>query len=331
MVEENNGEIWQSRGALVKVAIMGTGGVGGAFGARLAAAGSDVTFIARGRQLEAIRNNGLSIIAPALGDLTVKPAQVTDNPAGVGKVDIVLFCVKLWDTEHAVKSLQPTIGADTAVISLQNGITRDDIIKDILGAEHVVGGVSYVAATIKEPGVIDQRGTVQKIVFGEYSGNRTARVDAFQAACTKAGIEAIVADNIQEALWKKYCYLVAMSSVLAAARLTIGPVRTNPRTRELLVQVMSEAVAVAKARGIEVGADFIDRHMDYFDGLPPDATASMQFDLSIGNRLELPWLGGALVDLGRETGVPTPVTQTLVNVLSPYVNGSPMRERAVQA
>jgi 2-dehydropantoate 2-reductase len=305
----------------MKIAVMGSGGVGGAFGARLAAAGHDVTFVARGKHLEAIRKNGLNVISPLLGDVHVQPAKCTDDPRTIGTVDLVLFCVKLWDTDTAADAIKPAIGAETAVLSLQNGIRRDEVLRARLGEEKVLGGVSFIAATIKDAGVIEQRGTIQKLIFGEYSGASTVRVKAFEEACKQAKIEANVAADISKTIWEKFIYLVAMSSVLAACRQTIGPVRSNPRTRQLLVDVMNETAAVARARGVTVDDGLVDRHMGYFDGLAPDVTASMQHDLSVGNKLELPWLAGAVVELGQELSVATSVTRVLESILSPYSNG----------
>jgi 2-dehydropantoate 2-reductase len=307
----------------MKIAVMGTGGVGGAFGARLAAAGNEVTFIARGKHLEAIRKNGLRVISPLIGDVRIQPAKCTDDPQTIGAVDLVLFCVKLWDTDTAADAIKPIVSSTTAVLSLQNGIRRDEMLRARFGQDSVLGGVSFIAATIKEAGIIEQRGTVQKLIFGEYSGAATDRVKSFEQACRQANIEAIVSADITKTIWEKFIYLVAMSSVLAAARQTIGPVRTNPRTRQLLVDVMKEAVAIARARGVDIDDGLVDRHMAYFDGLAPDVTASMQHDLSVGNKLELPWLAGAVVELGQELSIPTPVTRVLESILSPYIHGQP--------
>jgi 2-dehydropantoate 2-reductase len=306
----------------MKIAIMGTGGVGGGYGARLAAAGSEVAFIARGKHLAAIQQNGLSIISPMLGNLLIKPAQCTDNPATIGPVDIVLFCVKLWDTESAAQAIKPMVGPNTAVISLQNGINRDAVLREIIGEPHIVGGVSYIGATIKAPGVIEQRGTTQKLVFGEYSGQETPRIQTLRRACQAAEIEAVVSADIGKAIWEKFIYLVAMSSVLAATRQTVGPVRANERTRCLLTDVMRETLVVGRAQGVNLDDSLVEAHMAHFDALAPDVTASMQYDLAIGNRLELPWLAGAVLELGKQLNVPTTVTRVLCDVLSPYANGT---------
>lgn len=302
---------------------MGTGGVGGVFGARLADAGCDVSFIARGKHLAAMKANGLNIDSAEVGDSLIKPVSATDNPAEIGPVDVVLFAVKLWDTESAAKQIEPLVGDSTAVISLQNGILKDDILRKHFGAERIVGGVSYVAATISEPGVVTQKGTVQRLVFGEYGSNsESARLTKLREACLKAGIDAEIPKNIETAIWEKFVFLVAMSAVTAATRQTIGPVRSHPRTRQLLIDVMQEAIDVAHARGVTLEPGLIERRLAYWDGLSPDVTSSMQHDLQQGNRLELPWLSGTVVDLGKELGVPTPVNRVLVDLLLPFVDGT---------
>jgi 2-dehydropantoate 2-reductase len=306
----------------LKIAIMGTGGVGGLFGARLAKAGCDVTFIARGAHLQAIKKNGLKILSEHRGDIHLPDAKATDSPADIGVVDFVFFTVKLWDTETAAHAIKPLIGDNTAVISFQNGVQRDEVLSSILGRKHVVGGISYVASFIEEPGVVCQRGFAQKLVFGEYSGERSKRVEDLAIECASAEIEADIPPDIQIALWEKFVFLVAMSSVTAATRQRIGPVRSEPHTRKLLIDVMREAIAVGRAKRVPIGDDLIDRQLAYVDGLAPDVTASMQQDLSKGNRLELPWLSGAVVELGSQLNVPTSVNETLYAVLSPYVMGS---------
>ncbi len=305
----------------MKIAIMGTGGVGGLFGARLAKAGFDVSFVARGAHLEAIKKNGLKVVSEHRGDVHLTTPQATDNPADIGLVDFVFFTVKLWDTESAAEAIRPMIGANTGVISFQNGVQRDDLLRSILGPTHVLGGISYVAATIQEPGVICQRGFVQKLVFGEYSGEHSQRVNELAAACAKAEIEYDIPKDIQKALWEKFVFLVAMSSVTASTRQQIGAVRSNPDTRNLLIEVMKEAMEVGRAKGVDLSDDLVERQMAYMEGLAPDVTASMEHDLRHGNRLELPWLSGAVVQIGKELNVSTKVNQVLYSVLSPYIMG----------
>jgi len=309
----------------MKIAVMGSGGVGGLFGARLAQSGCDVHFIARGAHLEAIKAHGLKIENETAGDTLIAADKVhaTDDPKSIGQVDYVFFCVKLWDTEGAAEQIKPLVGGNTAVISLQNGVSRDDILRQALGKEHIVGGISYVGATIKAPGVIAQKGHVQKLVFGEYGENsQSPRVVQLKEACERAGIEVDVPQNIEQALWEKFVVLVGMSTVLASARKTIGPVRENPETRKLLPAVMEEVRQVALAKGIKLADDIVAVKIAYLDNLAPDVTASMEHDLRTGNRLELPWLAGTVIALGKELGVATPTCDTLSAILSPYVMGA---------
>lgn len=306
----------------MKIAIMGTGGVGGLFGARLAAAGADVAFIARGAHLKAIQQNGLQIISAMRGDLLIKPASAVDSTYGLEPFDFIFITVKLWDTESAIETIRPIVGKDTAIISFQNGIARDDMLKSAFGAEHVIGGISYVGATILSPGVIEQKGTFQKLVFGEYSGIKSSRVKALADLCQKAAIEAIVPDDISVALWEKFVVLVAMSALTAATRQSIGPVRQNPQTRELLHDVLREVYSVGIASGVNLPGDVVHRQIKYLDTVAPDVTASMEYDLRQGNKLELPWLAGSVVEMGTKLNVPTPVCRVICGILSPFVDGS---------
>ncbi|CAN5149064.1 2-dehydropantoate 2-reductase [soil metagenome] len=306
----------------MKIAIMGTGGVGGLFGARLAQAGFDVIFIARGAHLDAITSKGLQVLSADRGDILIKDAQAVSDPKSVGVVDYIFLTVKLWDTESAVDLIRPMVGPKTTVISFQNGISRDDVLKAKLGAEHVLGGISYVGATIQSPGVIEQRGTVQKLVFGEYGGAKTERVLALQKACESAEIEVVVPEDIEKALWEKFVVLVAMSSITASCRSSIGLVRENAETRALLQAVMSEVAAVGKARGVKIADDIVARQMTYLDNLGSDVTASMEHDLRHGNKLELPWLAGTVVTLGKTLNIPTPTCSFVCAILSPYVSGN---------
>jgi 2-dehydropantoate 2-reductase len=307
----------------LKIAVMGSGGVGGLFGARLAEAGNDVHFIARGAHLEAIAKNGLTVESELCGNAHIFPAKVTKDPGEVGPVDYVLFTVKLWDTESAAELIKPLIGKDTAVISLQNGVTRDDILRRAVGADHVLGGISYVGATIKAPGIIAQKGHIQKLVIGEYGPiSQSPRVVRLQEACQRGNIEVEIPPDIERALWEKYVVLVGMSTVLASARQTIGPVRENTETRALLMTVMDEVRQVAIKKGINLDADIVQKKIAYLDNLAPDVTASMEHDLRHGNRLELPWLAGMVVVIGKELGVLTPTCAVLSAILSPYVTGT---------
>jgi 2-dehydropantoate 2-reductase len=304
----------------MKIAVMGAGGVGGYFGARLAAGGQDVHFIARGAHLQAIRQQGLRVRSP-LGDLHLAHAAATDDPAQVGEVDIVLLGVKLWDTGSAARRLAPMIGRDTLVISFQNGVTKDEILRDVVGAEHVAGGVCYIAATIAEPGVIQHANTLQKLVFGAYGAAGSPKLQAFLRACEAAGIEARISEDIAREIWEKFVFLVGLSATTTALRQPIGCVRSGSASRALLLAVMSEASAVGRARGVALSPGFAEDRLAFCDTLPEGMSSSMHHDLQHGHRLELDWLSGEVVRRGRALGVATPFNQAVCAVLEPYAQG----------
>ena len=306
----------------MRVAIMGTGGVGGYFGARLARGGCEVTFIARGAHLAAIRKDGLKVESP-LGDMHLADAQATDDPAAVGAVDLVLFGVKLWDTETAARATAPLVGADTAVISLQNGVRKDEILRAVLGERSVMGGACYIAAQIAAPGVIRHSGTLAKIIFGEYGGKRSPRAEAILDACVRAGIDAQLSADIRRAIWEKFVFLASMSGVTSTMRMPIGPIRSNPQTRAFLHDALREAVAVARAEGVQLPADYADDRLAFGDSLPATMTSSMHNDLERGNRLEVEGLSGDVVARGRAAGVPTPVHRAIYDILVLRAAGQP--------
>lgn len=305
----------------MRIAIMGSGGVGGYFGARLALGGADVTFIARGAHLSAMRQNGLRVESP-LGDLHVSNPQVTDAPATIAPVDLVLFSVKLWDTEAAARAIVPLVGPNTAVISFQNGVQKDEVLRRVLDEKAVMGGVSYIAATIGEPGVIRHSGKMQRLVFGEYSGEQSSRAKAFLDACLNAGIEAELNADIRRAIWEKFVFLVGLSGTTATIRKSIGPIRSHPQTRALLLDAMREVVAVGRAQGVALAEDFADGRLTFCDGLPAEMTSSMHHDLERGNRLEVQWLSGDVVERGRAMQIPTPVNRAIYDVLALHASGN---------
>lgn len=305
----------------MRVAIMGTGGIGGPLGASLAQAGNDVTFIARGAHLAAMRANGLRIEGDR-GETIVRPVQATDDPATIGVVDLVLFCVKLWDVEAAGEQLRPLMGADTAVIPLQNGVDASERLLPILGAGHVLGGVAVVTGSIVAPGVVRQSGTHHRFMFGELDGRVTPRLEGIRDACKAAGIDAVLSDNIQRARWDKFIALVATSGLCALARRPIGDLRDDPDIAPLFEDAMQEVVAVGQACGVQFAADVLDPWRAFIRGVPPDWTPSMAVGLRAGHRLELPWLSGKVVQLGAEHGVATPVNRVVYAALKPYANGT---------
>ena len=304
----------------MRVAVMGPGGVGGYFGTRLALGGCDVSFIARGRHLEMIRRGGLKVES-SLGNMRLATPQATDNPAEIGPVDVVLFGVKLWDTETAAKAVAPLIGPETAVVSLQNGVRKDDILRDMLGERAVMGGACYIAAQIGEPGVIRHSGTMQKLVFGEYNAKTSTRAQAFLDACQRAGIEAEISADIGRTLWEKFVFLAGLSGTTTCIRKPIGPIRSNPRTRALLLDAMREVVAVGRAQGVQLAEDFADNRLAFADGLPATMTSSMHNDLERGSQLEVEGLSGDVVERGRALSVPTPVNRAIYDILTLHARG----------
>ncbi|TDC24820.1 2-dehydropantoate 2-reductase [Kribbella albertanoniae] len=305
----------------MRIAVMGTGGIGGYFGGRLAAAGHEVAFVARGRQLEALRANGLRVQSE-LGDLHLPTVEVTDDPSELAPADVVLFGVKLWDTEESAALIKPLLAERTAVISFQNGVVKDDVLRRILGPEHVVGGVAYIAATIAEPGVIKHTGTLQRLAFGEYDGSASDRVEAFRAACAEAGIDVAVSNEIERTIWEKFVFLVGLSGMTTTTRMPIGEIRSNPRARAFLRDVMGETVQVARAQGVPIPDDFVDDRLAFVDQAPAEMTSSMHHDLNRGNRLEVAWLSGDVVDRGRNLGVPTPCNRAIYDLLAVHADGS---------
>ena len=306
----------------MRITIMGTGGVGGYFGARLAHAGADVSFVARGRQLQALREHGLRIESP-LGDLHLPQVHATDDPSTLGTADLVLFGVKLWDTEAAAAQIRPIVGAHTAVVSLQNSVVKDDLLRAVLGDAAVVGGACYIAATIAEPGLIRHTGTMQKIAVGEFDGQRSERLERFAAACTAAGIDHEISADIQRTIWEKFVFLVALSGVTTTARVPIGRIRSEPRTRAFWRDVMLEVAAVARAEGVPIAEDFVDKRIAFADTLPETMTSSMHHDLDRGNRLEVPWLAGDVAARGLRLGVPTPCNRAIADLLAVHAMGAP--------
>lgn len=306
----------------MRIVVMGAGGLGGYFGARLAAAGSDVAFVARGAHLAAIKNDGLSVQS-ARGNLHLRDVVATDDPATLAPADIVLFAVKLWDTESAAESIRPLIRPGTAVISFQNGVHKEAVLSRILGPEAVMGGVGQIAVVIERPGVIAHTGTMARLTFGEMDGSLSSRAKAFLEACQGAGIDAELTDDIRLRLWEKFVLLTSMAGSTSCMRQPIGLIRANPQARGFLLDMLREGTAVARATGINLAEDHPERTLAGIDRLPEQMTTSMHGDLKRGNRLEVPWLNGAMVELGRQANVPTPLNRAVSDILALYANGAP--------
>ena len=305
----------------MRIAAMAAGAVGGYFGARMAAAGHDVHFIARGKLLEAIRNNGLKVES-TFGDLHVPNANATSDPKEVGPVDIVLFAVKLWDTETAAEMARPLVGPDTRVITFQNGVDSVERIAPILGAGTTVGGSAYIASVMKEPGVVSHTSQFARLVCGRVDGKPDAKLDTFADAANKAGIDITVSPAMDVERWQKFTFLVGLSGATAAMRQPLGPILGDPTTREFLHTLMREVVAVGRAKDVAIAADYADDRMAFAKAAPATMKASLAHDLERGNRLEVDWLAGKVAALGRELGVPTPANDAVYAMLKLHRMGN---------
>lgn len=300
--------------------MFGTGAIGGYFGGRLAAAGEDVVFLARGRQLDALRSVGLSIASPA-GDLHLPRVAASDRPAEIGAVDVVLFCVKLYDAAEAAGQLAPLLDPKTVVVTTQNGVEIVDLLSARIGAERVAGGAAYIMASQEAPGRIRHLGA-DTLVFGERDGSRSARLAALETAGNRAGFRATLSLAIEVDLWTKFVRLATWAGMTSVARSTVGVIRDDPALSAMMRQALDEAIAVGRARGVPLPATLPEETEALVRRFPHEAKSSMLDDLERGRRLELPWLSGAIVRMGREAGVPTPVHGFIAAALSPFVRGT---------
>src|SRR5262245_25775081 len=305
----------------MRIAVMGTGGTGGYFGAKLHRAGIDVTFVARGAHLAAIREHGLRVVSAVDGEWVVR-APAVERLDGQPPADLVLFCVKSFDTESAAEAIRPAVGPGTGVLSIQNGVDNEDKLAALLGAGRVLGGMAQVFATIGAPGAISHT-AFGRIVFGEMDGAESERARGFLAACQRAGIPAELSRDVRRTLWDKYAYLVAHSGVTAVTRSPAGVIRRVPETRRLYRQLLEEMVALAAAVGVSLGRDPVDRYMGLLDAVGAGAYSSLHFDLVNGKRLELEALQGHAVRLGERLGVPTPGIFAVYAALRPALDGPP--------
>ncbi|MFY9786041.1 MAG: 2-dehydropantoate 2-reductase [Pseudolabrys sp.] len=306
----------------MRIAAMAAGAVGGYFGARLAAAGHDVFFIARGAHRDAIVKNGLKIES-VHGDMHLAKPNVTDDPAEVGPVDIVLFAVKLWDTESAAEAARPLLGPDSRLITVQNGIDSVDRLSAVLGADRVVGGAAYIATVMASPGVIRHTSQFAILRIGRADKKPDAKLSAFVDAGKAAKLDINLSADIQRELWQKFIFLTAMAGSTASLRSTIGPIIADPELREFFHALMEEAFAVGKAKGVALDHAYIDERMNFLvNKIEPGMRASMAHDLERGNRLELDWLAGKVRALGREFGIPTPASDTVYTVLKLHRMGT---------
>ncbi len=305
----------------MKIAIIGAGGVGGYFGARLAEAGHEVAFVARGAHKDAMKANGLTVHSP-LGEIHLPAPDVVDDPAAVGPREAVLFCVKLWDVPGAAEIVRPMLGRESCVVPIQNGVSVTDTLSGLLGAEHVLGAVTQISASIEAPGVIRHHGDFARLIFGEPGGGSSVRLERLAAACQAAGIEARAAPDIAVEIWKKFIFLAPMAGATAFYRAPIGEIRDHPERWARLEAMVRETVAVGRAKGVALADDAEEGPLGFLRKLPPEMKSSMQLDLERGRRLELEWLNGEVVRLGRELGVPTPENAAVFEALKPYAMGA---------
>jgi 2-dehydropantoate 2-reductase len=306
---------------MMRIAVVGIGAEGGFFGALLANAGNDVTLIARGQTLDALRTNGLFVKSNTLGDIKLF-VKATDRSAEVDPVDLIMFCVKTYDLDSAAQQMSPLISEGTVVIPVQNGIEAADRIGKIVGLEHVLGGVSWVNARVEKPGVIIHGGST-RLIFGELAGGVTKRAEEISKVLKEANIAAELHPNIRHALWEKLVANSAINGVFSLIRLPAGPIRDCPGSMQLLRDTMEENVVVAEACGVAIPERFVDDAMKMLEGYASWAGPSMQVDLMAGHRLELDAMIGTIVRLGREKGVETPINSTIYRALLPHLNGAP--------
>lgn len=300
----------------MKIAVMGSGAVGGYYGGLLARTGQDVTFIARGAHLAALRKNGLEVKS-VHGDFTIAPVQVTHSPAELGLVGLVMVCVKTPDTDEASQAMKPMVGPDTTVMSLQNGIDAADRIGAVVGMKNIVGGATWLSSTIEAPGMIRQISQFRRIVLGELDGRITPRVEAVFEVLKGTGATVELSDNILKVLWTKFVFIASISGVGSLTRLAIGDYRSVPETRALLVGLMREVDALASASGIRLDADVIEQTLALIDNAAPNIKPSMQRDVEASRRSELDSMIGVIQRKGRELSVSTPTADMVYAVLLP--------------
>jgi 2-dehydropantoate 2-reductase len=303
----------------MRIAAMGAGGVGGYFGARLQQAGHEVTFFARGRHLQALQKDGLTIES-AHGNARLK-VRVLEDPRDAKIVDVVLFAVKLWDTETAAERLRPVVGKDTVIIPFQNGVESIERLRKFFPEKSVMGGSAYIGTRIKAPGVIEHSGQMARLQFGPVLQSQLASAQSFLEACRAGGIQAEVPDDIVRANWEKFVFLVGLSSATAVARAPLGVVRSDPDLRWLFEQAMRETWRLGRARGVALPEDYVESRMKFADGLHADMKASLLHDLENRGRLEAPWLCGAVARMATELGIEAPVNRSVYAALKPYLDG----------
>jgi 2-dehydropantoate 2-reductase len=308
----------------MRFAILGSGAVGGYFGAKLARAGQDVTLIARGAHLDAIRERGLQVRSAQLGDFVVRAAAECD-PARIGPVDVVIVAVKAYDNDAAYPLIAPLVGADTAVLTLQNGVDNVDQLARLVGPERVLGGTTYVATALESPGLIVQTGVHRSIIFGEVFGARgiTPRVQAIADAMAPADIQVRAVPDARTPLWDKFVYLVPFSGFTGSARLPIGYLWPHAHVRDMFYAAAREVAAIAAAEGVTLSADRFETLREYMDSIPATTRSSLLIDLEQGKRIEVEALQGAALRRAAAHGLPAPIVASLYAVLKPWASGNP--------
>jgi 2-dehydropantoate 2-reductase len=301
---------------LMKIGIFGTGGVGGYFGGLLAHAGHDVTFIARGEHLAAIKSSGLQIKS-VNGDFTVHPAQATDNPETVGALDYVIVAVKHYQLAGSLSNLQPLVNTQTTLVPLLNGVDAHEQLIDSFGSESVVGGFCSLVSMVESPGIIRQESVLRKVVIGELDSKKTDRVEQLVQAWRESGAEAIHADDIHAAMWTKFLFISAFGGISSLSRSTSGEILGSTETRSLFIQAMEEVAALASAQDIAINADAVETAVSMLENFEPTATSSMQRDVADGNPFELEAFNGTIARLGRKLGIKTPVNDAIYALLRP--------------
>ncbi|MEC7647657.1 MAG: 2-dehydropantoate 2-reductase [Pseudomonadota bacterium] len=305
----------------MKFAILGAGAVGGYFGARLAEAGEDVTFMARGAHLEAIRSTGLRIESEN-GEAHIHPAQASDDPAEVGPVDYVLFAVKLFQTEETAGFAKPLVGPNTTLVALQNGVECANVLSAVHGKEKVLNGTSYIAAVIAEPGLIRQTGTFASFAFGEQDGTMSDRGQRLKEAADKAGLNPTYSSNVESLVWMKFLLIATMSSITTSTRKPIGELRDDPDIQPVIVASLEESIAVGRAMGVDLPENAMEQQLKRIAEFPAAMVASMYHDLHANKPTELEWMSGAVRRFGKQCGIPTPTHDAFYAILKPYRDGA---------
>jgi 2-dehydropantoate 2-reductase len=307
----------------MRIAILGAGAVGGFYGARLARAGHDVVFVARGATLDALRTRGIQVKSE-LGDLST-PVRAEDDPSTIGQVDLVIVAVKTYSNPQALPLVAPLVGPGTAVLTLQNGVDSARELAGVVDESHVLAGTTYIGVSLPEPGVVHHVGSVRRIVFGEAFGERTvtARVSRIHEVLAAADVQAETAADSRVPIWEKFIFLAPIAGLTAAARLPIGAAWAHQAFRYVYIQAMAEIEALARREGVAVADDVCEQKVHYLDKAPGTMRTSMMMDLMAGKPLELDALLGTVVRRGRAAGIQTPVTATLYGILKPFEHGAP--------